>query len=112
MHALIDELRLNQVIAARHEGPQIGAPLEVAQFNRCISEGATALMADDVKHAIFAAYAAIKRANAFVTAMPNFEINRDPWAEAMNRATRGLREVRGPIDAALDALNQHLGREP
>lgn len=111
VQALIDELQFNQVVAARHEGGQLGAPLEVAQFNRCIEEGATALMADDVKRAIFGAYAAIKRANAFVVAMPSFEMNRDPWAEAMNRASRALREASDPITAALDALNQHLGRE-
>jgi hypothetical protein len=44
---MVNELEFNQLIAARC--PNVGAPLEAAQFDRCVATGAMSLIAESLK---------------------------------------------------------------
>jgi hypothetical protein len=110
LQGVVDELEFNQLIALRVDR-EIGAQLEAAQFDRCVSSGATSLIEDKLKGLIYTAYASIKRANAFVAAMPAFTPGSNAWAEAFNRANAALKQTSPEISAALDDLRKHLSHE-
>jgi len=62
---------------------------------------AISLVDESVKRDIYRAYACIDRANAFVAAVPSFDKNINPWAEAIDRAHRGVVEATPCIDLGL-----------
>src|SRR5207245_4694262 len=111
LQALIDELEFNKAVAARHEGEEIGTPLETSQFNRCLSLGAISLMDDGMKAEIYRTYWFIRKADAFVRAMPSFNPGSDAWAGAHNRARAALMDAEPRIETALAALRSHLSHE-
>jgi len=112
--ALIDELEFNQAITATaDEVPQIGAaaPLQVTQFERCITEGILSLIEPDLKVAILDTYALLKRVNVQIEAIGQFARGSDPWANAVNAARDGLNAAAPLVERAKDMITRNVATE-
>jgi hypothetical protein len=110
LQGLVDELEYNSLVASRG-GREAGAPMSMMRFNDALANGAISLMDDKPKAMVYGAYAAISRANAYVQAMPSFNVGSDPWAQALNRATDALKQAKVEIDTVLAALREYLRPE-
>ena len=110
LKGLIDELEFNTLVLQR-TNKDMGALCEDARFNDCLARGAISLMDDRLKDLIYAAYASIKRANAYIAAVPSFPVGQDPWAQAVNRANGHLRGAQPEVEAALAVLRDYLSQE-
>jgi hypothetical protein len=64
LQSMIDELDYNAKVAELYKSPHsLGAPLATRQFHRALAAGAIALLDEELKNAIYVAYAAADAAN-------------------------------------------------
>lgn len=110
LQALVDELEFNLGIAQHNEHGELGCPFKDEQFRRAITEGAIAVLRDDLKHVILEAYRHIGRENRRILA---FEKTDDPnvRAQRANTLREQLQETGEMIDKAHYELLQFLGSE-
>ena len=86
---------------------------EVAQFNRCISEGAVSLLEAEVKDLLFRAYATMKRANNLLNSAFSLAPGTAGGRPAVTgQATEAFKEATGHINPALEKIRQYISREP
>jgi hypothetical protein len=111
LQALIDELEFNQAITAQDDPKLIGAPLEIIQFNRCVSEGILSLLAQDIKGAVCQAYVSIKRVNTYLSVLATIMPTSHSWNYTAESIRQPLKTARHDIEAAIAELYKHLGRE-
>jgi hypothetical protein len=111
LQAMIDELEFDVAVAkyATHEVQ--GCLFLDGQFRRAIEEGAIALVRDDLKSLVIEAYVAIGRANQHILAVMPHARGGNPYAEAVDRASRSITDAAPKIIAAQDALLGFLGTE-
>ena len=110
IQALIDELEFNQAIASRAEEVvhvTTSAHFSLSQFERCVSEGVLSLLQPELKQRLIAAYAAMKRANSQIDAIPAARSG-DPQAHALNNTRARLNECQPLIAEALAQLRKVL----
>jgi hypothetical protein len=112
LQALIDELEFNKTITLQNAPELIGAPLEVTQFNRCVSEGILSLVELNIKDAVYQAYISIKRVNTYLSVLTTIMPTATSWQNAATSIRQPLKTARNEIEAAIDELYKHLGREP
>jgi hypothetical protein len=111
IQALIDELEFNWKVSQYTDSDTLGCLFLVEQFRRAIQEGAIATLKDELKIAILDAYAAMGRANQQISGIMMHAPDGGPWAGAVNRARKGVRDAAPRISAARDALLGFLGSE-
>jgi hypothetical protein len=99
-------------VAAQASDDKLGALFEVAQFNRCVSEGANSLLEPEVKEPLFRAYVFMKRTNSLLNAAFAFPPSTNGWAEAQNAARAEIKEATPNIKPVLDKIRNFLSREP
>ena len=111
LQALIDELEFNAAVAGVQDQQSQGCLFHDEQFRRAIREGAIAMLRDDLKTQILAAYVAIGRANQQISGVMIHPPRGNAWAEAVNRASEGVFQARNAIAPARDALLSFLGAD-
>lgn len=117
LQALIDELEFNttvanQSISSSAGDGKFGAPFEVAQFNRCISEGAVSLLETEVKDLLFRAYVAMKRANGLLHSAYSLAPGTAGGRPVVtNDAKEAFKEATGHIHPALEKIRQYISHE-
>jgi HNH endonuclease len=108
LQALIDELEFNSIVADSSGVNDQGCAFLDDQFRRAIREGAVSTMKEDLKKAIWEAYAAIGRANRHVAAVVH---GSREWPEASNKAGDSLVKAKPRIQAARQKLLEFLSSE-
>jgi hypothetical protein len=108
LQAVINELEFNRVVAKYPNQQDRGCLFKDDQFNRAISQGALWTLTDDLKNLIIEAYAAMGRANQWVSA----EVNQEPSAAVAGRNTKqaqnALQDVVAKLQAAYEKLSEFL----
>ncbi len=111
LQALIDELEFNATVAEYGSTNDMGCLFQDDQFRRAIREGSIALLRDDLKQLILAAYVAIGRASQQVSGVMHHEPGGNAWAMSTHRASEGIISPRRTIVPARDALLQFLSSD-
>lgn len=113
LQSLIDELDFNATVA-HYKTPDIhGCLFYSDQFKRAISEGAVALLNEDLRKAILEAYVAIGRANEHIAAAASQNPSQQTlYQKAAEKAQDSITKAEPKIEAAKIALLKLLGNEP
>lgn len=107
LQALIDELEFNRAVAAQID-PH-GCVFSEEQFRKAISQGSIAILKDDLKKAIIAAYVAMGQANQrMASAAMHSPAPGDIFHKGASKAAHGCD---GVIASAHSALLKFLGSE-
>jgi hypothetical protein len=111
LQALVDELEFN-IAVSKHTARDVqGCLFMDNQFRRAIEQGAIAILEDDLKAALIEAYRVIGRANQHVIGIMHHEVESEPWAKAVNRASASIYEAKEHLIDAHDALIEFVRSE-
>jgi hypothetical protein len=112
LQALIDELEFNRNLAI-HTDPCDVCPFLDTQFQRAIQEGALALLADELKNAVYEAYRTMRLATYQLTVLEpvRYDGGMGPGVEALRTATGAIAQARPRIQSALELLLRFLGHD-
>jgi hypothetical protein len=110
IEALINELEFNRAIAIAipSERGGVTSPLRDRQFQRAMMRGAISVLRNDVKNAIFTAYAAIGAANQ---EHKRVAIDTERSTLRTNPANGASKRTLVPVEAALAALMGYLAED-
>lgn len=111
LQALVDELEFNRIVAANNGTDVLGCTFRDEQFKRAIAAGSIAILVDDVKNALTAAYVAMGSANNFLGAVWPHSPGSNSHNTAKNAVATKIREAEPKIAAAITALNTFLAAE-
>lgn len=111
LQALIDELELNQKVAAKADSTQIGSTFRLEQLLRAIHEGSIAILRDEIKDAVLDAYVAMDGANQLVQAAWAHPKGSGPWANGITEAQKRILEARNKIQTAKSELLRFLSTD-
>jgi hypothetical protein len=112
LQALIDELEFNERVAASPSSDAQGCPFRDDQFKRAIHAGSIAILQDEIKKEILEAYFSMGSANGLIQVAWQHAKGSDPWANAVNEASKRIKEAGPHIAAALQELRTFLQPEP
>lgn len=108
LQALMDELQFNMMVARHSPDAKRGAMFQSAQFLRAIQEGMVAILDQDLKESILAAYVAISRANQHILAEVNQDVKMKFQGTATMNARAALADAAPLIDVAYELLARFL----
>jgi hypothetical protein len=111
IQAMIDELEFNAAVAKTIGFESMACLFLDEQFRRAVRDGAIAILKDEIKRDVIAAYVAMGQANQYVVAYLTFEKGSSGAATAGNRAFQSLRRARDCIDVAKRLLLSFLSSE-
>jgi hypothetical protein len=111
VQALIDELEFNERVAERLNRTELGCLFHNEQFRRAVAAGSIALLQDELKNAVVAAYVEMGAANQVIESAWRHPPNSAAWAEGSNDAQRRVREAGPKIAAARKNLMRFLGSD-
>lgn len=111
LHALIDELELNATIAGQPGLDVHGCLFRDDQLRRAISAGSIAMLREDIKAAVLAAYVAMGAANRLIEAAWQHPKGGNDWAVGVNEASKRIREARPLVERAQAELLRFLSAE-
>jgi hypothetical protein len=110
LQALVDELEYNKTVAQQSSSETSrGALFHESQFLRAIQEGMVAVLAEPLKSAILAAYAAMSRANQHILAEVNQDVKMKYQGTASINARGAIVSAVPLIEAAHTELLRFLG---
>ena len=96
LERLLNELEFNLAVA---KGGRVAGRFAVIQFQRAIADGTFTWISEKLKNAIMGAYVAINEANFDIDRLLN-----SPPGTSRKFVYNSLRESKGPIQSAIDAL--------
>ncbi len=111
LQSLIDELEFNSVVAEFSQSSQQGCLFLDSQFLRAIQEGAIAMLDDDIKKSILAAYRAVGRANQFIASAAALPHGNEPQKQTATEAQKAINEAQPKILEGKEILLKFLGTE-
>jgi hypothetical protein len=113
LQALMDELDFNKMVAQCSSTPEErrGALFENAQFLRAIQEGIVAILQEELKKSILAAYVSMSRANQHILAEVNHDERTRQWGAPAMNARAAITEAGPLIEAAYKELGRYLASE-
>ena len=112
LQALLDELEFNISVASAKDVKEMGCFFLNDQFKRAIQLGSIAILKDELKPSIMAAYVSMGKANHYLSAAQNqgYESG-NTWAKNFNRAQELIMNSEPLIIEAIDNLFKFLGSE-
>jgi len=118
LSSLLGELEFNYSIASAHphstSSPSfdtVGCPFRDEEFRKAMQDGAIATLQDDVKELVTKAYIGMGRANQLISQLMNQSMGAGSFRVSLQALSDSVKRVRGEIEAALDALRQHLSSD-
>ncbi|MFT3768502.1 MAG: HNH endonuclease signature motif containing protein [Minicystis sp.] len=103
LQALLDEIEFNLEVASRVDAKTLGCPLTSEQFRRAIQTGAMAVLDDQIKAAVNAAYADVGRANHFLLASHPHPVGSNAYNTALADAQQVIMAIPAKMKAARDS---------
>ena len=111
IQALVDELEFNAAVSERDGTPVQGCLFRDEQFRRAIQAGSIATLKDEIRRRLVEAYVAMGAANSVINAAWQHPQASNAWANAINEASRRIREARPLVFGARELLLDFLSRE-
>jgi hypothetical protein len=112
LQSLVDELEFN-IEVSKHTARDVqGCLFMDEQFKRAIQQGAIAILEENLKQVLIEAYRIIGRANQHVLSAMQHEVESEPWARAVNRASTSISDAKDHLIYAHDALIRFVKSEP
>ena len=112
LQALLDELEFNISVSIVKDIKEMGCFFLNDQFKKAIQHGSIAILKDELKPSILAAYVSMGKANHYLFAAQNqgYESG-NAWAKNINRAQELIINAEPLIREAIDNLYKFLGSE-
>jgi len=111
LQALLDELEFNLSVANAKDAKEMGCFFLNDQFKKAIQLGSIAIVKDELKLSILAAYVSMGKANHYLSAAQNQGYKSNTWANDFNRAQELIIKAEPLIKKALENLLSFLGSE-
>lgn len=112
LQALIDELEFNERVTASPSSDAQGCPFRDDQFKRAIQSGSVAVLQEEIKKDLLEAYFSMGAANSLIQVAWQHPQGSNPWANAVNEASKRIKEAAPRVGAALAQLRKFLQPEP
>ncbi|MBN2287248.1 MAG: HNH endonuclease [Tissierellales bacterium] len=112
LQALLDELEFNMSVSNKKDIKEMGCFFLSDQFKKAIQVGSIAILKDELKHSIMAAYVSMGEANHYLAAAQNqgYESG-NAWAKNINRAQELIIKSDPLIKEAIENLLKFLSSE-